>query len=785
MMAMSEKIRILLIEDEPFDKKNFARSIKNSGLNASLVIEGNAEDGLKNLLKNKYDIIFLDYKLPGEDGLELLKKIRKKRISEPVIIITSLEDEALAMSMVKAGADDYIPKSLVTVDGLVQIIRSALRYHKLSREKQKAQYDLEILEINLKTIIESSSVILFQIDRIGIFDLLEGEASNFLKSDQKSVIGKSIFEIYKDNHSFIEIIKSTLSGNKVKNTIQIGKFIFDIDCTPIVRNQNNIIGVHGVVKDATQRALIIEQLIEAKLEAEKTAKVKDTFLANMSHEIRTPISAIIGFTDLLLDQKLVGDQHEYVNSIKLASENLLVIINDILDFSKIEAGKLTVKNASFNLKELMGSLKKVLKPQAKTKNVNLLFDFDEKVPDWIMGDVVRLHQILLNLICNALKFTNKGWVGVLITCKRQTKDEVLLSFKIVDTGIGIPQEKLAAIFESFTQVNSDPSREYGGTGLGLTIVKRLIELQNGHIEVQSEVNKGTTFTFELEFSLVPEKDREVVKASPGFVDETLLIDKKILLVEDNDMIQVLAKKHLESWKLKVDVVNNGKLAIEIIEKDDYDLILMDIRMPEMNGFETTKKIRSKNSSLAKIPVIAMTAHAFEKEKEKCLAVGMNDYISKPFKPAILKEKILRFLGENHLERYEQPVDKSFHAVIPPPGSVCDYSALIEATGDNIGLRKELMEIYLNISEESMQSIKLNYACEDFQALRSDAHKFLNSASTIGIPKLIDSLNIILDKRGKQITKTRLLSLIQEIEKLVHQSQVEMKVKLNEMDSAIY
>ena len=782
---MSETIRILLIEDEPFDKKNFARSIKNSGINASLNIESNAEDGLRNLLENSYDIIFLDYKLPGEDGLELLKKIRQKGISQPVIIITSQEDEALAISMVKAGADDYIPKSLVTVDGLVQIIRSTLRYHKLSREKQKAQDDLETLEINLKSIIESSSIIIFQVNNEGVFELLEGEAGKFLGSDQKQVLGKSIFEVFKDNLSLQEVIKCALAGNKVKNTVQIDESIFDIDCTPVVKNQNEVSGVHGVVKDATQRARIIEQLIEAKLEAEKTAKVKDTFLANMSHEIRTPISAIIGFTDLLFDKKLNTDQYEYINSIKLASENLLVIVNDILDFSKIEAGKLTLKNTSFNLTELMDSLKKVLKPQAKIKRIDLWFDIDEKVPSWIMGDPVRLHQILLNLIGNALKFTNQGWVGVTVNCKGKSEDQVLLSFRIVDTGIGIPQQELAAIFESFTQVSTDPSQEYGGTGLGLTIVKRLIELQNGHIEVQSEVDKGTTFTFELTFKTVVEKNKGAETTLPSFVDESSLNSKKVLLVEDNDMIQVLAKKHLESWNMKVDVVDNGRLAMEKIEDTVYDLILMDIRMPEMNGFETTKMIRAKSSQVAGIPIIAMTAHAFEKEKEKCLAIGMNDYISKPFKPAILKEKLLGVLNGDEPKKIKADSDISFDDSISAQDSICDFSNLEVAAGDNIELMKELIEMYINMSEEIVQSMKLNQARGDLSALRIDAHKFLNSVSTVGIPKLIALLNKILDKRAKPMTKLELESIIQSVARLVLESQIELKNKINELNSAIY
>lgn len=779
---MSDNIKILLIEDEPFDRKNFARSIKNSGLNASLSIESNAEDGLKNLLSHQYDIIFLDYKLPGEDGLELLKKIRQKRISEPVIMITSQEDETLAMSMVKAGADDYIPKSLVTVDGLVQIIRSALRYHKLSGEKQKAQDDLEILEINLKSIIESSSIIIFQVNKDGIFELLEGEAKKFVGEDQRHVIGKSIFDVYDDNVSFKEVIKRALTGSKVKNTVQIGESIFDIDCTPIIKGESEICGVHGVVKDATQRARIIEQLIAAKLDAEKTARVKDTFLANMSHEIRTPISAIIGFTDLLIEKELTGEKNEYVNSIKLASENLLVIVNDILDFSKIEAGKLTLKSTSFNLKDLMDSLEKVLKPQARIKHIDLLFNIDKDVPDWVKGDPVRLHQILLNLIGNALKFTNEGWVKVMVSCKEKNDDEVYLSFRIADTGIGIPKEEIAVIFESFTQVNTDPTREYGGTGLGLTIVKRLIDLQNGHIEVQSKVDKGTIFTFELMFKTVPEKNRDVKAALPAMVEETSLNGKRVLLVEDNTMIQVLARKHLESWNIQVDVVNNGSLALEKIKKRDYDLILMDIRMPELNGFETTKKIRAKSDPVSKIPIIAMTAHAFEREKEKCLAIGMNDYISKPFKPAVLKEKLLAIIGSKP-ETDETDAD-SYYETVHGPSGLCDFSNLEEAAGENTGLMKELIEMYMNISEEMVQSMKLNQARGDLSALRADAHKFLNSVSTIGIPKLVPLLNKILDKRDEPMSEAELESVIQGIDRLVLESQVELRSKLNEMDSAI-
>lgn len=403
----------------------------------------------------------------------------------------------------------------------------------------------------------------------------------------------------------------------------------------------NKIAEHSLMKG--NKAL--NQLIKAKKELEDSMKVKEQFLANMSHEIRTPMNAIVGFTNIILKTKLNKELEQYINAIKISGENLLVIINDILDFSKIQSGKFVFEQIELRVSQVILTLTEIILNKAIEKNIKLTKKIDKNIPDCLIGDPTRLSQILLNLVGNAIKFTEQGEVKITVDLISEMDNNVELKFSVIDTGIGISPDNLSLIFEGFTQASNETTRKYGGTGLGLTIVKQLVELQGGTISVKSEVAKGSAFSFNLKFkkSLSESTKKNIVKED--FKKEDFK-ELNILLVEDNLFNQILAKKVLTDWKWNVEVAENGLIALKKIEKNNFDLVLMDIQMPEMDGYETTRTIRKMpDLNKAGIPIIAMTAHALSGEAEKCINAGMNEYISKPFDPKQLRSKILSVLNK--------------------------------------------------------------------------------------------------------------------------------------------
>lgn len=392
-----------------------------------------------------------------------------------------------------------------------------------------------------------------------------------------------------------------------------------------------------------------EALVLAKEQALSSAKIKELFLANMSHEIRTPMNAIVGMTNLLHGTLVNDEQNDYIRHIKTSADNLLVIINDILDFSKIEAGKIEFENIRFNLNDTLNNISNTFDYKLKERNIKLLIDKKTDILDYFIGDQVRLNQVLLNLVGNATKFTENGNITITVEKKSEINDFVELLISVQDSGIGIPKDKLGFIFQSFSQATSDTTRKYGGTGLGLTICKQLIELQKGKIWVESELCKGSKFCFTISYkkAIAPNLKELEQRSEENInnVTKEILENSNILLVEDNQLNIFLAKTLLKKHNFKnVDVATNGQIAIEMLKKQDYNVILMDLHMPIMDGYEATKFIRENMpGNKRNVPIIALTAAAIKGEKEKCMEQGMNEYISKPFKPEELFSKIIKFL----------------------------------------------------------------------------------------------------------------------------------------------
>jgi signal transduction histidine kinase/CheY-like chemotaxis protein len=395
--------------------------------------------------------------------------------------------------------------------------------------------------------------------------------------------------------------------------------------------------------DALKRKKAVEALETAKNRAEEAEKNKSTFLANMSHEIRTPMNGILGLTDLLLKSDISGHQRTYLELVQSSADRLLKMINDILDFSKIEAGKLELNIAPFSLRNTIADALEILAINAAKKDIAMIVECDEQIADKLLGDADKLHQILINLVGNAIKFTNRGSV-TLSVCQADTsagQDLIDLHFQVKDTGIGIPANEIGNVFKSFRQLGTTRDSNNRGTGLGLVIAAELVGMMGGKICVESNPGIGTIFSFSVRFPLAPLPYEEPLSyEQPSFSPLPEVAERlRILLVEDEFINRTLAVTVLEREGWLVSVAENGKQALQLLESDNFDVVLMDIQMPEMNGFEATRAIRNREKGDMHLPIIAMTAYAVKGDQEKCLAAGMDGYISKPIKPDRLREEI--------------------------------------------------------------------------------------------------------------------------------------------------
>ena len=395
-------------------------------------------------------------------------------------------------------------------------------------------------------------------------------------------------------------------------------------------------------KDITRHKATQQQLMLAIQEAQQAKQMQEQFLANMSHEIRTPMNGIKGMTDLLLETPLTDKQHDMAGMIKRSINTLLVIINDILDFSKIKAGKLHMEKIDLSIQEVLNSTVSLFAHSLNTKKLPLHVTVDPAIPGCLIGDPHRLSQILNNLLSNAIKFTNQGQINVVVRIQEQTTDTVIVSFEIRDTGVGIPAESLPYIFDSFSQAGEDISRRFGGTGLGLTICKQLLQLQGGDITVSSIVGKGSTFQFHLPYGISSQPAPEVPVHKGTQEYNWLLAGKQVLVAEDNEINQKLIEFVLRKAGGTVTIANNGEEAVQYLQENNtYDLIIMDLQMPKMDGYATTWYIRHRLRLTT--PIIAMTATAMKDEQWQCLHAGMNDYMTKPFEFAELYKRIVHLV----------------------------------------------------------------------------------------------------------------------------------------------
>jgi len=547
----------------------------------------------------------------------------------------------------------------------------------------------------------------------------------------------------------IELIHYTFVYQAQRNAAEeiTGIQIIANEVQPDADGKENTPGNTVVARGVTEQRKIEKELTEAKVfaelatiiaeeaqsKAEKATEIaedavksKQQFLSNMSHEIRTPMNAIIGFTKVLLKTNLTAKQKEYLTAIKMSGDALIVLINDILDLAKVDAGKMTFEQTPFKMAASIAAMLHLFETKIQEKNLVLVKEYDPNIPEVLVGDPVRLHQIILNLVSNAVKFTTKGRITVRVRLLHNDEEHAIIEFTVADSGIGIPESKMETIFENFQQATSGTSRLYGGTGLGLAIVKKLVESQGGSIRVQSKIEEGSAFSFTLRFQKT--KDKAALELEMLELD-TQIKNIKVLVVEDMALNQLLMKTLLDDFGFERDIAENGKIAIEKLQEKSYDIILMDLQMPEMNGFEATEYIR--NTMHSNIPIIALTADVTTVDLAKCKAVGMNDYIAKPVDERLMYTKIMGLVKKTSLigipkgqeHEHEQPAEKIKYT---------DLDYLIQRTKNNSGMMMEMISAYLEQTPPLINTMKISLRDKDWDTLHAAVHKMIPSFSIMGM-----------------------------------------------------
>lgn len=624
-----------------------------------------------------------------------------------------------------------------------------------------------------KSVVEDGSDVVMVADFDGQI-LYHNHSLKFYGYKGKELIGKSFFDFLHPDE--VKRVKNSFKSSIKKEFNRSVEFQFrckdghyrSLEFNSLnLKHREEVEGLILDCRDITQRKKDAEALVYAQ-------QAKDQFMANISHELRTPINGIAGIASLLAEGTPPEEAKSYLNAIRSAAENLKVIINDILDISSIESGKLTFEKIGFNLEDLVSGLEGTFSIQAKSKNIGLYFELSPETHRIYFGDPVRLNQILINLIGNALKFTQKGSITLSISLHAHHQDQCELKFEVKDTGIGIAAEKLSRIFERFSQADSSVTRKYGGTGLGLTIVKQLVELQNGSIRVSSLEGVGSVFTVIIPYETSSDLSKQIKKPnSTKQASNESLKNLHVLLVEDNDINQLYAGSILKSWGIKYDVAENGFVALEKLKTIRPDVILMDIQMPVMDGFEASKSIRQGDQANRQIPIIALTAHANQTIIDRCTDSGMNDYIPKPFTPGELQEILLRHTSANADPKktlYKNPNRKKTEN---PLGY--DLTYLIQVSNHDRSFISQILESFMINAHSTKDAIGQYIKSGELEKIAALVHKIKPSLTMIGAETARDVAIQIENMAHESSTKNKVKAAAKEFCQLLDRTLQGLKM----------
>ena len=753
----------------------------------------------------------------ANEELAYQNKVKEKRAAELVIANKELafqndEKEKRADELYIANKE-LIFQTEEKESRAAELLIADLELEFQNKEKEKreiANKELEAYSYSLKlasqyslSLIEASRDPLFTISPNGKITDTNDATVQVTGVSREQLIGSDFFDYFTEPEKAREGYKKVFSKGFVVDyplTIMDGNFTDVLFNGSVYKDDlGNVVGAVVVARDITEQKRIATELIEAKVFAElatslaevakskaesatqiaeNAVKAKQQFLSNMSHEIRTPMNAIIGFTKVVLKTELTAKQKEYLMAIKMSGDALIVLINDILDLAKVDAGKMTFEKTPFKIKKSLSSMLHLFETKIQEKNLKLVTDYDNNIPDILLGDPVRLHQIILNLVSNAVKFTNKGIITVSVHLMFEDDKKVIIEFAVNDTGIGIAENKIDRIFENFQQASSGTSRLYGGTGLGLAIVKQLVESQGGSIMVKSKINEYSRFSFTLPFLKTKEKavlDNEIME-----------LDKEIkgirvLVVEDMALNQLLMKTVLDDFGFERDIAENGKIAIEKLKTNQYDIVLMDLQMPEMNGFEATEYIR-KTLNLT-IPIIALTADVTTVDLAKCKAVGMDDYIAKPIDERVLYSKIVGLVHKP--KKIGSKKNDVMEVLKDDKVKYINLDYLNHRTKSNPKLMIEMIGLYLEQTPELINTLKQSLLDQDWNLLNAAIHKMIPSFSIMGIHSDFENMaKKIQEIVAIQQQNDEMEDMILKLENVCMQACKELEVELETLKKSL-
>ena len=639
-MSLPSLIRILLVEDEPGDAELLRITLRTAReCRFDLTHVMTLADARRQLHTTSFDVILLDLSLPDSIGLETVRAGREVAGKSPIIVLTGRADIDFALSVLDAGASDYLVKEEVRASELVRVIRYAIH-----RKEMEQRNQLLAMAVNAA----AKAIIITDADsRIEWINPAFTHLTGYEFDDVVGMIPGALWRSGLQEKSFYEQMWNCIRegrnwrGELINKRKDGSLYHEEMSITPVAGEDGKIRHYIGIKEDISVRKMAERAVLAAKEAAEQSAQAKANFLANMSHEIRTPMNAVLGLSELGMEETSLEKTRHYLSQVNQAANNLLGIINDILDFSKFEAGKIVLENSGFNIKQLIGDIEQIMSLKAEAKAIKLRFTISDGVPKRLIGDTLRLRQVLTNLVGNAIKFTDQGSVDVIFNQRGISNNRVNFHVQVTDTGKGMSIEEVSRLFQPFVQGDPSTTRKYGGTGLGLAISQQLVNNMGGFIRCSSQEGKGSTFEFMISLGI----DQSASMPSPPPQPGSVLGNGRVLLVEDNAVNQMLAKALLGKLGLTVVLAEDGRKAVEQLRNTpgDFDIVLMDIQMPEMDGYEATRLIRSE-LGLVDLPIVALTAHATREERDRCLAAGMNDHLPKPFSKQALTDTLSKWLG---------------------------------------------------------------------------------------------------------------------------------------------
>ena len=781
------------MENNSMPESQYARSLIEASLDPLVTI--NTHGKITDMNQALANITGMSReKLTGTDFFDYFTEPQKAReVYQEVFANGSVTDSPLTLRHTNGKLTDVLFNGSVYKDDKGNVLGVVIVARDVTTQKLLSKYSLSLIEasrdplftINSEGKISDMNNASVKITHVSREKLIGSDFSRYFTEPEKAREGyKQVFA-----NGFVEDFPLTMMDGKLTDVLFNGSVYKD--------DRGKVLGAVVVARVITEQKRIEKELIEARVFAELATEIaekakinaesatiiaenavqaKQQFLSNMSHEIRTPMNAIIGFTKVVLKTDLTAKQKEYLTAIKMSGDALIVLINDILDLAKVDSGKMSFEAIPFKLELSISAMLHLFDTKIQEKNLELVKEYDKNIPEVLIGDPVRLHQIILNLISNAVKFTSSGKITVGVRLISENNENATIEFMVSDTGIGIAENKLENIFENFQQASSGTSRLYGGTGLGLAIVKQLVEPQGGTIHVKSKIKEGSTFSFTLTFKKTNEEVN--LEIEPEEINKEIRT-VKILVVEDIPLNQLLMKTILDDLGFDRDVAENGKIAIEKLKINSYDIILMDLQMPEMNGFEATEYIR--NTMKSKIPIIALTADVTTVDLAKCKAIGMNDYVSKPVNEELLYNKIISLVRkptslivETKINQENQNKSKQDKIA-----KYINLNYLNKHTKSNPALIMEMISLYLKQTPSLIDNMKQSLQNKDWNSLQAAAHKMIPSFSIMGIHTDFENIaKKVHEYANTQLQTENINDLVLQLENVCMQACKELEDEYN-------